>query len=51
MESMTHEYVIVGKEVSLFTDHANLVYIFNPVGQNPETARPIANKLMRWALK
>jgi len=37
--------------VSLFTDHANLVYIFDPYGQNPSIGRHTANKLMRWALK
>jgi len=52
VESMTKlEYLIAGKEVSLFTDHANLIYIFDPVGQNPGIARHTANKLMRWALK
>jgi len=52
VESMTRlEYLIAGKEVSLFTDHANLTYIFDPVGQNPGIARHTANKLMRWALR
>ena len=52
VESMTRlEYLIAGKEVFLFTDHANLVYIFDPVGQNPGIARYTANKLMRLALK
>jgi len=52
VESLSRlEYLIAGKEVSLFTDHANLIYIFDPVGQNPGIARHTANKLMRWALK
>ena len=45
------EYLIAGKEVSLFIDHADLVYIFDPVGQNPGSALHTANKLMRWAPK
>jgi len=52
VESMARlEYLIAGKEISLFTDHANLIYIFDPVGQNPGIARHTANKLLRWALK
>ncbi|CDF33987.1 unnamed protein product [Chondrus crispus] len=38
-------------EVSLYTYHANLVYIFDPYGRNPGMSRHTANKLMRWALK
>jgi len=50
VESMSRiDYLIAGKEESLFTDHANLVYIFDPIGQNPGIARRTANKLMRWA--
>lgn len=52
VESMQRlEYMVAGREVRLFTDHANLIYIFDPVGQNPGLARHTANKLMRWALK
>jgi hypothetical protein len=36
---------------SLFTDHNNLVYVFNPYGQNPGIATHTAAKLTRWALK
>jgi len=45
------EYLTASREVSLFTDHANQVYIFDPYSQNPGVGRHTANKLMRWALK
>lgn len=45
------DYLIAGRSVSIFTDHANLVYIYDPYGSNPGIARHTANKLMRWALK
>ena len=52
VESMTRlEYLKASKEVSLFTYHANLVYIYDPHGQNPGIRRHMANNLMRWALK
>lgn len=35
----------------MFTDHANLVYIFDPYGRNPGKPRHTASKFMRWALK
>ncbi|KAH9099082.1 hypothetical protein LEN26_016366 [Aphanomyces euteiches] len=34
----------------LFTDHRNLVYMFNPLGNNSTMARYQADKLQRWAL-
>jgi hypothetical protein len=34
----------------LFTDHRNLVYIFNPSGSNANMAKYQADKLQRWAL-
>ena len=45
------EHLIGGREISLYTDHANLVYIFDPCGQNPGIARHTACKLTRWAVK
>ena len=52
VESMSRlEYLTASQEVSLFTDHANLVCIFDPHGRNPGISRHTANKLMRWALK
>jgi RNase H-like domain found in reverse transcriptase len=36
---------------SLFTDHNNLVYVFNPYGLNASIATHTAAKLIRWALK
>lgn len=45
------DYIICGRTVSIFTDHANLVYLFDPYGRNPGIARHTASKLMRWALK
>jgi Integrase zinc binding domain/RNase H-like domain found in reverse transcriptase len=45
------DYLLMGKTTELHTDHRNLVYIFDPYGQNPTTARHVASKLMRWALR
>jgi RNase H-like domain found in reverse transcriptase/Integrase core domain/Reverse transcriptase (RNA-dependent DNA polymerase)/Chromo (CHRromatin Organisation MOdifier) domain len=36
---------------SLFTDHRNLIYIFNPRGCNSGLSSHTASKLLRWALK
>ncbi len=43
--------ITVPREVLLYTDHANLVYILDPLGNNPAILRRTAAKLMRWALK
>lgn len=52
VESMTTlEHLTVGRVVSILTDHATLVYLFDPIGQNPEIARHTASKLIRWALR
>jgi len=40
-----------GGTVHIWTDHANLTYIFDPFGRNPGINRQVANKLLRWALK
>ena len=45
------DYIITGITVAIFTDHASLVYLFDPYGQNPGIARHTACKLMRWAVK
>lgn len=45
------EHLVGGREVSIYTDHTNLVYIFDPYGQNPGIARHTASKLTRWAVK
>ena len=45
------DYLITGLTVSIFTDHANLVYLYDPYGRNPGIARHTASKLMRWAIK
>lgn len=52
VESMIRfEYLIGGKEISLYTDHANLIYIYDPYGRNPGIAKHTASKLTRWAVK
>lgn len=47
----TFHYLTAGSTVHIWTDHANLTYIFDPYGRNPGINRQVANKLMRWALK
>lgn len=52
VESMCRlDYIICSRTVSIFTDHANLVYIFDPYGRNTGIARHTASNLMRCALK
>ena len=34
----------------LFTDHKNLVFIFNPLNVNPTLSKHVVNKIERWAL-
>jgi RNase H-like domain found in reverse transcriptase len=51
-ESMERiDFLVAGREPNLFTDHANLIYIFDHTGQNPGIQRHTASKLMRWALR
>ena len=45
------DFLTASGVVHLFTDHANLVYIFDPYGFNPRISKQVANKLMKWALK
>ena len=45
------DYLIMGREVSIYTDHANLVRLYDPYGLNPGVPRHTASKLMRWAIK
>ena len=52
VESMTSlDHIVMGREVNIFTDHANLVYLYDPQGRNPGMPRHTASKLMRWAMK
>ena len=45
------DYLVMGREVSIYTDHANLVHMYDPLGRNPGMPRHTASKLMRWAIK
>lgn len=45
------DYVTSCRHVNVFTDHRNLVYLYDPMGRNPGVPRHTANKLLRWALK
>lgn len=52
VEGMTKlDYLIAGRTVSIYTDHVNLVYMYDPYGRNPGIGHHTAKKLMRWALK
>ena len=37
--------------VSIYTDHRNLLYIFDPKGQDANVSQHVVSKLTRWALK
>lgn len=45
------DHITSCRQVNVFTDHRNLVYLYDPVGRNPGVPRHTANKLLRWALK
>ena len=45
------DYLVLGRNVSVYTDHANLVYMYDPYGRDPGISHHTASKLMRWALK
>jgi RNase H-like domain found in reverse transcriptase len=45
------EPIVGGRHVSLYTDHSNLVYIFDPYDQNPGIVRHTASKLKCRVLK
>jgi RNase H-like domain found in reverse transcriptase len=45
------DHIVGWRHVSLYTDHSNLVYIFDPYGQNPGIVRHAASKLKWWVLK
>lgn len=49
MDRLNH--LVSGKTVSIYTDHANLLYIFDPLGSSPSIPRHTASKLTRWAIK
>ncbi len=52
VESMCRvDYLVMGREVSIYTDHANLVQLYDPYGKHPGIPRHTASKLMRWAIK
>lgn len=52
IEAMTKlDYLVSGSVVWIYTDHANLVYMYDPLGKNPGMPRHTASKLMRWALR
>ena len=44
-------YLVSGRTVSMYTDHANLLYILDPFGARPSIPRHTASKLTRWAIK
>lgn len=46
VEFMTRlDYLVAGRTVTIFTDHANLVHMYNPYGSNPGIAQHTASKL------
>lgn len=52
VESITRrDYTTSTSCTSIFTNHANLVYIFDPAGTNPGIRKHTASKLTRWKQK
>eukprot|EP00171_Calliarthron_tuberculosum_P003750 IDg3750t1 len=51
VESMCRlDYLVSSYVIPIYTDYANLVYIYDQYGRNTGMPRHTANKLMRWAL-
>lgn len=44
------DYLVSGRKISIFTDHENLVYLYDPYGRNPGIARHTEKKLIPWAV-
>lgn len=52
VEAMTRfDYITLGRQVHIFTDHANLIIMYDPTGVSNSLPRYAVNKLMRWAIK
>ncbi len=47
---LAHIFVTCG-EFSIFTDHKNILYMFNPTHQQPNVARHVVHKVQRWAIR
>lgn len=45
------DYLVMGPEVNIFTDHANREYLYESYGKKPGISRHTVSKLMRWAIK
>lgn len=45
------DYLVAAHTVAIFTDHANLVYLFDTFGRILGIPRHTASKLMRWEIK
>lgn len=43
------DYLLVGREVHIHTDHRNLLKIFSPTHWRPNVQKHTAGKLVRWA--
>lgn len=44
-------YLVADRNISIYTDHTNLLYIFDPYGSSPNIPRHTENKITRWAIK
>lgn len=44
------DYLNSGRTITIFTDHANLVYIYDPYGRKPGIPLHTESKFMRWSL-
>lgn len=50
VESTTRmDYLTLGRTVHIFTDHANLLTMYDPEGLADSLPKYAMNKLMRWA--
>ena len=44
------DYYTAGAETSIYTDHRNLVFIFDPLKSHPNMPAYLVSKIQRWAL-
>lgn len=51
LEAMCHvDYLFAGHEVNIYTEHAKLVYPYDPKGKNCGIVHHTASKLTSWAI-
>lgn len=45
------DYLVLGRKIYIFTYHAYFLYLYDPYGRNPRTARHTENNLTLYSIK